>query len=57
VRVDAVGGAQIGHAEYGLARQPLCSGHDGRVGHLEGGALRQGVPPIVFCHARKLGAT
>jgi hypothetical protein len=39
VRVNAVGGAQIGHAEHGLARQPPRGGHYGRVGCLEGGAL------------------
>jgi integrase len=27
VRVHAVGGAQINHAEHGLARQPLRGGH------------------------------
>ena len=57
VRVHAVGGAQIGHAEHGLARQPLRGGHHGRVNRLEGGALREGVPRVVVRHAQELGAT
>ena len=57
VRVHAVGGAQIGHAEHRLARQPLRGGHHGRVGRLEGGALREGVPRVVVRHAQELGAT
>ena len=57
VGVHAVGGAQIGHAEHGLARQPPRGGHHGRVGRLEGGALREGVPRVVVRHARELGAT
>jgi hypothetical protein len=57
VGIHAVGGAQIGHPEHRLARQPLRGGHHGRVGRLEGGALREGVPRIVVRHARELGAT
>ena len=57
VGVDAVGGAQIGHAEHRLVRQPPRGGHHGRVGRLEGGALRERVPRVVVRHARELGAT
>ena len=57
VRVHAVGGAQISHAEHGLARQPPRGGQHGRVGRLEGGALREGVPRVAVRHAQELGAT
>jgi hypothetical protein len=43
VRVHAVGGAQIGHAEHGLARQPApAAAIHGRVDRPQGGALREG---------------
>ncbi len=57
VRVHAVGGAQIGHAEHGLARQLLRGRHHGRVGRLERGALREGVARVVVRHAQELGST
>ena len=57
VRVHAVGGAKIGHAEHGFARQLPRGGHHGRVDRLEGGALREGVPRVVVRHARELGST
>ena len=56
VGVHAVGGAQIGHAEHGLVREQPRGGQHGRVGRLERGALREGVPRVVVRHARELGA-
>ena len=57
VGVHAVGGTQIGHPEHRLVRQLPRGGHHGRVGRLERGALREGVPRIVVRHARELRAT
>jgi hypothetical protein len=57
VGVHPVGGAQIGHAQHRLARQPPRGGHHGRVGRLKGGPLGEGVPRVVVRHARELGAT
>jgi hypothetical protein len=51
VGVDPVGGAEIGHAEHRLVREPPRGGQDGRVSRLERGALRERVPRVVVCHA------
>jgi hypothetical protein len=57
VGVDPVGGAEIGHAEDRLVREPARGGHHGGVGRLERGALRERVTRVVVRHARQLGAT
>src|ERR671910_1914573 len=56
VGVDPVGGAEIDHAERRLVSKQPRGAQRGRVGRLEGGALRERVPRVVVCHAREVGA-
>ncbi len=56
VGVDAVGGAEIGHAEHGLIGEQASGGKCGRVGRLERGALGERVARVVRRHAREFGA-
>ena len=56
VEVDAVSGAEIGHAEHGLGGERARGGQRGRMGRLECGALRERVPGVVVRHAREFGA-
>ena len=56
VRVDPVGGAEIGHAQHRLVREQPRGAQRRRVGRLERRTLRERAARVVVRHAREFGA-